>query len=454
MNELGKLPPQAVDIERAILGALLIEGDKFSLAKQYISSKTFYKDAHQMIFQAMEEVSNIDVLTISEKLRSKEELEEIGGSIYLAELTMVVSSSIHLELHCKVIAEKYMRREIIMLACKLEAAMYDENNDLIDEISDFDKIKNNVISFIGKDEKHISEAINETIQHSIKLNRKEVNTGLLTGFKYYDEFSGGIQNGDLVIIGGETSNGKTTLALNIASNMARKGTRVGIISYEMTIFQLTSRLIGYDAKCSSKDIIRGNIESSKLIEMGMESKLNDSELYMLKPVSSNFDRLIIEINRLVKLYKLEAIFIDYLQLLSNFRKGASTADMFAEMANALKSLSVKLDISTILLSQLARDRAKPRPSMSRLKGSGDIENAADVVMFTYLPYKYGYMTEKVNGENEEIGKNAIIMVAKGRNIGTTEFILRFDETIPAYFNYHKEDAWIEEFREQQTPFDE
>ena len=161
---------------------------------------------------------------------------------------------------------------------------------------------------------------------------------------------------------------------------------------------------------------------------------------------------------MVKIYNLELVAIDYLQLISNPRHGASSADMVGEMANALKSLAVELNIGIILLSQLAREKGSPRPTISRLKYSGDIEAAADTILLTYLPFKYTFTCENVNGENVQIGENGIIIVGKGRNIGTTEFILEFKKEIPAFFNHHVDNndfVPVEDYSQSKsvTPFD-
>jgi replicative DNA helicase len=235
--------------------------------------------------------------------------------------------------------------------------------------------------------------------------------------------------------------GKTALALNAVKNTASMGTKVGVFSYEMTLFQLTARMVAHDQKISSKDIIRGNIKEEQFIEIGNNvNKLRSTETYLIKPHGTNFNRLVSDIIRMVNIYGLELIVIDYLQLVSNPKKNSSKSDMVGEMCNRLKSLAVELDIAIVLLSQLSRDKVKPRPTLSRLKESGDIENAADIVMFSHLPYKYGISVDVINGDNVEIGEDAIAIVAKGRNIGTTEFRLKFVKEIPAFFNYHKDES--------------
>ena len=463
MEEISKIPPQAIDIEEAVIGAILVEGNTFTTANEYVNAASFYKEANQIIYSAIEELfyinEPIDVITVTEKLKNKGRLEDVGGAYYIAGLTVKIGSAMNIENHAKIIAEKHMRREFIRLSYGMLKSMYDENTDLLDEINNFDNQKTDLISFTKRDEKHISQAIDEMKDYSIKLARNEIERGYPTGFKYYDNFSGGMQKGDLIIIAGETSNGKTTLGLNIAKNTADAGNSVAIFSYEMTIFQLTARMVAHELRVSSKDIIRGELSENEIVMIGNDTaKLKRNDTYLIKPSGTSFARLIADVSRMVKLYKLDVVVIDYLQLLSNAKKNASQADMVAEMANKLKSLAVELNITVILLSQLARDRNKPRPTLARLKGSGDIENAADVVVFTYLPYKYNYSAEDVSGETVQVGENAIIIVGKGRNIGTTEFMLEFKKEIPAFFNYNSNPnnvLGLENYSEPLdfTPFD-
>lgn len=460
--EFGKVPPQSIELEEAVLGALIVESSCINDVLEFIKLESFYKEANATIFKAIctlnESRKSIDLLTIVEELRRTNTLEEVGGVVYISQLSQKVGSAGHVVEHAKTIAEKYIRREFIRLTNELNNDMYDEDKDLLNSINEFDNSKMNILSFTKDEEKHIKEAVTEMVDYSARLNENRIPKGLPTGFKYYDEFSGGIQRGDLFIIAGETSNGKTTLALDILNNSCITGTKAAIFSYEMTTFQLTSRLVSRSQRISSKDIIRGAIDRNNLIKIQSNvSRLSNSELYIVKPSGSSFSKLKRDIARMVKIYGLDMIVIDYIQLLSNPKQNSSGADMIGEIANQLKALAVDLNIAIVLLSQLRREQSNQRPTIARLKGSGDIENAADVVMFTYLPYKYNLVCENVNGESVNIGENAIIIVAKGRNIGTTEFILEFQKEIPGFFNYnsHEQIENVRYFNEviKETPFD-
>ena len=459
--DLGKIPPQAVELEEAVLGAIIVESQIFESVKPILTAESFYKDSHQKIYMVICELFDkhqpIDMLTVSELLSNKDLLEETGGHYYISQLTTKVASGIHTVEHAKIIAEKFMRRELIRICYETERTMFDEETDFMSEINHLDSKIKEVVSFTRKDEKHIRQAVDEMVEYSIKLNDNTAPKGIPTGFTYFDEFSGGIQRGDLLIIGGEPSNGKTTLALNMVRNSSKRGTKCGIFSFEMTAFQLAARMVAHDQKIISKDIIRGKLTSKELVAISNNvSRLTDSEIYIIKPNSTNFNKLTHDISRMVKLYDLDFVVIDYLQLINNSLKGLSKADSTAEMANKLKSFTVELNIATALLSQLARDRSNPRPSMTRLKNSGDIEAAADIIMLPYLPFKYGKTVENVNGESVEIGHNGIVIVDKGRNIGTTEFTLEFKEEIPAFFNMSKDLDWVNDYepKQENCPFND
>lgn len=281
--------------------------------------------------------------------------------------------------------------------------------------------------------------------------------GVKTGFSYFDKFSGGIQKGDLVVIGGEPSNGKTTLALNICQNAAmHNGLSVVIFSFEMTVNQIAARMMAYDKRFSSKDMISGAIDRDSLNRISGDCfKLKGSNIRIVKPRGSSFAKLKNDIARVKLEYNCELIVIDYLQLITNNRSGASKAELVGDMANELKAIAIDINTPIILLSQLARDTSNPRPSINRLKYSGDIEAAADTIIMPYLPFKYGKVTEMVNNDTKEVGENGIIIIGKGRNIGTTEFMLEFKKDIPGFYNYFDAELpSIDNYIESHKEFDE
>jgi len=438
----------ANESEQYILANLMGSPSLIAKVLSYINkAEIFTQPLHRAIFSIILDYSNS-----GKQFDMPMVVQAIPNSMVdISNLSSKAGSGGMIEEHCQAVYEAYCRREFIHAAERVKEGMEDMNIDFLDTITDFKNKQEELLSFSSQSELHIKTAIGQMVDRSLDLLKNGLVSGIPTGFTYFDAFSGGIQKGDLVVLAGETSNGKTTLALNILHNSVLRGTRGAIFSYEQPSFQLAARMVAYANKSSSKDIIKGGLEEKQLWGLtGKVDKLSTSEMYIIKPFSSNFNRLVQDIVRVVTTYKLDLIVIDYLQLLNNPKKGVSTSDMIAEMANKLKSLAVELDVAIILISQLARDRAKPRPTLSRLKGSGDIENAADVVMLVYLPYKCGKDVEDINGENVNIGEDGIVIIDKGRSIGTTEFRLKFIKEVPGFYNYKSEsfdynhaDAFIE-----------
>jgi replicative DNA helicase len=441
MHEINRIPPQCIEAEKAIIGACMVDAKAYPMAAKYLKAEMFYNEQHRILFDAMQKLvekrKNIDIITISEALMANGKIEQVGGAYNIALLTNAVASGTNLEYHARIVFEKYLRRSLINLNRECEALCYDESNDLAEIIAKLSKEPVALLSYSVKEERHISQAIDEAVDYAIKKhNNSEELKGINTGFTYFDNFSGGIAKGDLMVIGGEPSNGKTTLALNIAQNAAKSGVKTGVFSYEMTIVQLAARALGFEKNLSSKDIMRGAINPTELLTISKGCGiLKSSHLYIFKPKGTSFNLLRNEVYRVKAEYGMELLVIDYLQLIRNNRHGANNADAVGEIANELKAIAVDLDMAIILLSQLSRDRANPRPSISRLKYSGDIEAAADTILMPFLPFKYDLHTTEVNGAVEDMGENALIIVGKGRNIGTTEFILGFEKEVPAFSNF-------------------
>lgn len=435
MVKQNSILPNAVESEKYILAHLLTEKTVSPKVFSYITSKYFfYSPTNYKIFEAIEKLRlasrDFDLVSVHQ---SAPEL-----AIELANLTMLQTSGAMIETHCQLVTEAYIKRSIIIESLRLREAMLDDDIDFIDAINEFNAKQKELLTFGVKEEKHIGLAVGEMVEYSTKVNEKHPDTkGILTGFTYFDSFSGGLQSGDLVIVAGETSNGKTTLSLNMLHNIALNGIPCAIFSYEMTIYQLTARMVSYSKKISSKDIIRGKISGYELQNISKQvGRLKTSDIYFVKPSGNSFTRLVADIVRLTQEYNLKVICIDYLQLISNNNKrNANSSDIVGEIANRLKALAVELNICIILISQLRREHGKVRPTINRLKSSGDIENAADTVMLTYLPYKFDLTSETVNGESVEIGEDGIIIIGKGRNIGTTEFRLNFVKEVPGFYNF-------------------
>ena len=440
-TDYGKIPPQDVEIESAILGCLLMYQQSFLRIEDILTPDCFYKDVNQKIFKTISIMNKaserVDILTITSKLKSIGELEIIGGPWYITKLTDRVVSDVDIEDWAKIIKEHYLKREMIRICFNTISKSYSDGEDYKDILNGIQNELLNSLSQSGNSLRHISEVAKEVIE-LMKLNSKSDKqlSGLPTGFTDIDRATGGFQKGDLIIIAGETSQGKTALALNIAQNCALYGHKIGIFSYEMTDIQLAARHISAASNVSSRRIMFGQMSNEEIgqVMQNITSLLN-SEIYIEKTTNASFEKLEVGIRSAVIKNKIELVVIDYLQLIKLVLRGQSKADAVAEIANSLKQLAITLNIPIVLLSQLSRDKENPRPSMQRLKGSGDIENAADIIYLVWRPEMYKKDTIECAGQTFESKGLAHLIQAKGRNIGTGEFILRFNPEITLFTDF-------------------
>jgi len=450
--------PHSEESEAYVLGVLLMEPTQFSsVSGILVSPEPFYshKNAEiaKIIWKLAKEQKPFDYIAVAPLMSSSDFAENFT---YLSNLTNRIGSGVNVLRHAQLVYEHYCRRKIIMSCEKLKKEMFDITNDLIDGVNEFERESKELFNFTDSSEMHIEQAAKEALDLSSRIqeNGNEI-TGIPTGFTYFDKFSGGLQKGDLVVVAGETSNGKTTFALDVLQYACVNGKKSGaIFSYEMTEIQLAARLVGIQTGTSSKSILSGQLAPSDWGRItNFYQPLVNAELRIFKPSGGNFSRLVADIRRAKQQYNIDFCVIDYLQLLKiNGYKG-QLAQMFADMANDLKCLAVNLGIPIVLLSQLSRDKDRPRPTIGRLKGSGDIENAADTIIMPYIPAKYNRTEEEVNGEMVNVEGKAVIIVGKGRNIGTCEFLLDFIGEQPTFKNLSASNYAEETHVENSDPFD-
>lgn len=437
----GKIPPQAIDLEEAVIGAMILEQDCILRIIDIISPKSFYKSIHRVIadsiFEMINKNQNIDILTLSNFLKTKNQLNEIGGMYHLTSLTNKISTTVNIENYAKIIQEKYLAREVIRFSSQLNRSAYEDSTDVFDLIDNALLAFSKLTGFNKSNIRHISESI-KSLQQLIdkNLNHNNQITGTATGLTEFDKFSNGLQNTDLVVIAGEPSNGKTALALEIVAYAAKNKTKCAIYSYEMSDRQLAARMIAGEAKVSGKTIQYYPLSEIQLekVNRGI-ADIENTPIYIDEMESSRFDYLERSIRSMVINEGIELIVIDYLQLIQPNDSRKNKTDAIAEIANDIKRLARTLKIKIILLSQLSRDKLNPKPVLGRLKGSGDIENAADVVWFVWLPYKYDYQNFECKMQTYQADGLAHNIIAKGRNIGTTEFVTQFDGSITKFSDY-------------------
>ncbi len=434
--EFGKLQPQARELEEAVLGALMLEKDAYSIISDILKPDCFYENAHKLIYTAVVDLASkqepIDMLTVTEQLRRNGTLEEAGGGYMIAQLTSKVASAAHIDYHARIIAQKYLARELISFSSDVQTKAFDDTQDVDDLMQDaegklFEISQRNV----KKDVTQINPVIKDALDVlQIASNRKEGLSGLQTGFNDLDKMTSGWQNSDLVIIAARPAMGKTAFVLSMAKNMAMNyNTPVAVFSLEMSNVQLVNRLIVNTCEIPGEKIKSGQLESHEWEQLMVKIKdLYDVPLFIDDTPSLSVFELRTKARRLVREHGVKMIIIDYLQLMnaSGMTFGSREQEV-STISRSLKGLAKELNIPIIALSQLnrsveSRQGDGKRPQLSDLRESGAIEQDADMVCFIHRP-EYYKITEDEKG-NSLIGL-AEIIIAKHRNGAVGDVRLRF-----------------------------
>ena len=425
--ESGKLPPQAVDLEMAVLGAVLIDEKGIYDAISVIQNpNVFYKLEHILIYEAVQilfkEGSPIDLLTVSQKLKTLGNLEKAGGDFYLIELTQKIASSAHTDYHCRILMQMYLRRNIILFNLKITAAAYDDTIDVFDLISswsnEFDKIAD--ITSVGRMTKSLPVSLDE-VKHNIeKLSSNKddvVLAGVDTGFKRINKYTGGYREQDLIILAARPGMGKTSKALKTALENVKNNHPVGIISGEMSMMQLTSRLIALDTNFHLNQIMKYGFEKSEYF-ITLENHVDRMKKYPLYVDDSgkmDVSDVVVTIKNWYRKYGLKLVIIDYIQLmLDRSMNTKNRTDELASVSRRLKLLAKELNIPIILLAQVNRDCEKrghsKRPFISDIKDCGAVEQDADIIEFIYRPEYY-----KLEMSEEDYDHALAYLIDKGAN---------------------------------------
>jgi len=433
----GKLPPQAIELEEAVLGAMLIDKKGVDEVIDLLEPGAFYKTAHQNIFESIlnlfQNSQPIDLLTVSSDLRKNGKLESIGGDYYLVQLTQRVASSAHIEFHARIILQKYIQRSLIRISNEIIESSYKESIDVFDLLDEaesklYDVAQGNI------------KKSSDTAQNLVMLAKKKIEeiankeglSGIATGFEKLDSLTSGWQPSDLIIIAARPGMGKTALTLSMARNIAvTKETPVAFFSLEMSSVQLITRLISAETGLSSEKLRTGKLADHEWKQLNV--KVGDLEKAPLfiddTPALSIFD-LRAKARRLASQHGIKLIIVDYLQLMtagSNSKAGNREQEI-SSISRNLKALAKELDIPIIALSQLSRAvetrGGTKRPQLSDLRESGAIEQDADIVSFIYRPEYYG-IEEWDDEEHTSSVAQAEFIVAKHRNGGLDNIRMKF-----------------------------
>lgn len=434
----GKVPPQANELEEAVLGAVMLEKDKLAEVLEIIQSPDcFYVDAHQKIYAAIRRLFDkgmpVDLLTVTEELRKSDELEIIGGAYFLTRLTMSVLSSAHVEAHARIVMEKFIQRELIRISGNIISDAYEDSSDVFDLL---DKAESNLYEItdkhLRKNFKGLKEVLLRTVQEiEDAKNSNEDVTGVPTGYRDLDKLTSGWQKNALIIVAARPAVGKTAFCLNLTMNAALhtgKPFPVAFFSLEMGAGELVKRMLAATTEVSMDAITKGRMQEHEFVQMTQRmNKLASAQIFLDDQAALNIFELRAKARRLKQKHDIQLIVIDYLQLMqADINKGGNREQEISKISRDLKSLAKELEIPIIALSQLNRSvesrKESKVPQLSDLRESGAIEQDADMVMFLYRPEYYGInnneMGEPIEGETH-------IHIAKNRS-GTTDTVkLRF-----------------------------
>ncbi|MEO6583976.1 MAG: replicative DNA helicase [Ferruginibacter sp.] len=425
----GKIPPQAKELEEAILGAIMLEKSAFDTVAEILKPECFYVEVHQRIYKAMQALAvkqlPIDLLTVVEELKVREDLEFVGGAYFVSKLTNSVVSSANVDAHSRIVLQKFIQRELIRISSEIIGEAYEDSTDVFDMLDTAEtklfEITNN---HLRKNFDSIDTVLVKTINRIEDMrNRQDDITGVPTGFPSLDRVTYGWQSTDLIILAARPSVGKTAFALNLARSAAlhpTKPTSVGFFSLEMSSSQLVQRILSAESEIWLEKISRGKLEEhemKQLYKRGIE-RLSKAPIYIDDSAALNIFELRAKCRRLKNKHNVGLIIIDYLQLMSGSADRNSNREQeISRISRDLKSLAKELQVPIIALSQLSREVEKRKegnkmPQLSDLRESGAIEQDADMVMFLYRPEYYD-ITANENGENNK--GETIVKIAKHRN---------------------------------------
>ncbi|NHF57710.1 replicative DNA helicase [Flavobacteriaceae bacterium TP-CH-4] len=463
--ERGKIPPQAVDLEEVVLGAMMIDKKGVDEVIDILHPDVFYKDAHRFIYEAIfklfETSEPVDLLTVSSQLKKDGRLDSVGGDFYLIKLTQKVASSAHIEFHARIILQKYIQRSLIKISNEIIEEAYDDSTDVFDLLDDAESKLYDVTQ--GNLKRSAETAQNLVIQAKKRIEEianKEGLSGIPSGFDKVDKLTSGWQPSDLIIVAARPGMGKTALTLSMARNIAvNSEIPVAFFSLEMSSVQLITRLISSETGLSSEKLRTGRLEKHEWEQLNVKVKaLEKAPLFIDDTPSLSIFDLRAKARRLASQHGIKLIVIDYLQLMTagGSQKGGNREQEISTISRNLKALAKELNVPVIALSQLSRAvetrGGSKRPILSDLRESGAIEQDADIVSFIYRP-EYYKIDEWDDEERTPTQGQAEFIVAKHRNGGLDNIRLKFVGNLGKFDNLDDFDSPFE-FQSKMNANDE
>lgn len=443
--EYGKLPPQATDLEEAVLGALMLDKEALTDVIDILKKESFYKEDHQSIYEAIldlfQKSEPIDILTVTQELKKKGTLEEVGGPFYIAQLTNRVASSANVEFHARIISQKHIQRELIKISSETIKSAYDETIDVFDlldqaEASLFEVAEGN----IRKSYDDMNKLLHKAVKQLEIISKQDGTSGVPTGFANLDRVTGGFQKSDMIVLAARPGMGKTAFVLSLARNSAvdyKKG--VAVFSLEMSSLQLVNRLIASETEISAEKLKKGNLEPHEWEQLNARiGKLTNAPIFINDTPGLTVFELRAQCRRLKAEKDIQMVIIDYLQLMSaGTSEGKGNREQeISTISRAIKGIAKELDIPIIALSQLSRAvetrGGDKKPMLSDLRESGAIEQDADMVMFIYRPEYYGLTEDAEGNPTQGLGE---LIIAKHRNGSTEDVKIRFINHLAKFTNW-------------------
>lgn len=444
--EKGKLPPQALEMEEAVLGAMMIDKEAIDTVIDILHADAFYKEQHAMIFNALfhlfQESQPTDLLTVSERMRKDGTLDAIGGEYYLINLTQKVASTAHVEYHARIILERYIKRSLIGISSEIIEDAYDNTADVFDVLDEAEaKLFEVSQGNLKKSSEDAQSLVSQAIKRIEEISKKEGMSGIPSGFSKLDALTSGWQPSDLVVIAARPGMGKTAFVMSMAKNMAIDyEIPVAIFSLEMSSVQLITRMISSETGLTSEKLRKGNLLPHEWEQLNVKVKnLSKAPIFIDDTPSLSIFDLRAKARRLVSQHDVKIIVIDYLQLMTaqSNNKSGNREQEISTISRNLKALAKELKVPVITLSQLNRSvetrGGLKRPLLSDLRESGAIEQDADIVSFIYRPEYYGLL-EWDDEERTPSAGQAEFIVAKHRNGGLDSIRLKFTGHLAQFSN--------------------
>lgn len=433
----NQVPPQDIELEKAIIGTFITERN--AITENLLNPDWFYKHENTLIARAVcnlaKQGTPVDLMQTTIQLRKEGNLDIIGGPQYLSEASRMIASGANLRHHIKNLYELYLRRQLATFAQKQISKSFDLSVDLDDLLTETQNNTLELLDFNSSEIVNISQSLEKVIENAKRNREGNSLTGIGTGLMKFDGFTNGMQKGDLIVIAGETSSGKTSLGISILKNAVfQHQAKAAVYSLEMTHAQLTTRIIAQETQISAKNILSGYLTAGEIETIGFaHEKRKAAPIFYDERSINNIDSICASIRRLHLKYKINLVMVDYLQIISgNERK--TDESKIAEISRKLKNIARELKITVIAISQLSRNAERPKPNIARLRGSGQIEEAADIILLLYRPEMYNLQYDEPFTREPTAG-TAQIIIGKGRNIGTGTFLLKFNPETTGFSNY-------------------